>query len=439
MTATATVAEPRELMRQLTGCEVTVIDESRSGAPRYKRVVCLVEGSDDAELLVRLLKAEVDPFLVFVDSRREVEQLTRQVRTRLGLDPEDETSGFMPYRSGYEGEDRAAIQDALASGGLRGVISTSALEVGVDIGRINVVVCLGRGHTVKSFRQRIGRAGRQGESCVLLVEREVACDEPREELKELLEARSETNRLYLENPYLLFAQVLCAHQELNDLGLMPDDVAAAYGSLPNRFMELLRGEYVGQVLDDELHELKSRVEMNRSPHYEYTLRSSTGVSYDLKQEGHGRFGSMTRQQLMREAYPGATYLHMGCSYEVRRVDGRRKTAYMRRSWARRRLTRPMLQSRVFPELRRGVLQQRSGPGLMVAESKLQVSERVVGFYMGSDEVRYEAGCRYAQRPIKRYLATTGVCWTSGGRRIARQVGYALRKTAVELLGIWVDL
>ena len=69
-----------------------------------------------------------------------------------------ETVRVLPYRAGYESVDRNAIQKALAKGNLTGVVSTSALELGIDIGEIDLIVLLNQPPSHKSFWQRVGRA-----------------------------------------------------------------------------------------------------------------------------------------------------------------------------------------------------------------------------------------------------------------------------------------
>ena len=91
-------------------------------------------------------------FITFVDSRQGAERLA--VRT-------DNSGLVKPYRSGYEPEDRSDIEQALRDGRLRGVVSTSALELGIDIPHFAVGLNIGVPETRKSFRQRLGRVGRQ--------------------------------------------------------------------------------------------------------------------------------------------------------------------------------------------------------------------------------------------------------------------------------------
>src|SRR5207244_10338961 len=83
-------------------------------------------------------------------------------------------NSVLPYRAGYEAEDRKEIQDALTQGRLRGVVATSALEMGLDIGEIDLVVLLDTPASMKSFWQRVGRAGRRNHGiCTIIDSRQV--------------------------------------------------------------------------------------------------------------------------------------------------------------------------------------------------------------------------------------------------------------------------
>ncbi len=153
--ATATLDNAPGFIAQLTGRSVREIGASEDGTGSPGRVVVRVShrgGRRARGSLVRALAA-VDHddgparFLAFVDGRQEVERLA-------GAAPD-----VLPYRAGYEREDRVEIQTALANGDCRGVVSTSALEVGVDIGDLDVVAliwgsvqCQGRSSAYWSLR-----------------------------------------------------------------------------------------------------------------------------------------------------------------------------------------------------------------------------------------------------------------------------------------------
>lgn len=116
----------------------------------------------------------------------------------------------MPYRSGYEENDREAIQERLSSGELAGVISTSALELGLDLPGINTVVLVGVPQSSTSLRQRIGRVGRRGPGRVIVIDSggigdSVAFRQP----ERLLDRAPAQSSLYLENRRIQYIHALC--------------------------------------------------------------------------------------------------------------------------------------------------------------------------------------------------------------------------------------
>ena len=194
--STATVGEPSDFMEKQIGRSMRIfdIDEDTSARPQKSVLLCRSEKGDTFENAVELLKklADLDGcrFLAFGDSRKMVERIvaaTLRKKKSIADEPEDETEEgddeeirwepslpnlprILPYRAGYEAEDREDIQNALAHGGLSGVVSTSALELGLDIGEIKVVVLLNPPPTVKAFHQRLGRAGRQSPAVCLVLD-----------------------------------------------------------------------------------------------------------------------------------------------------------------------------------------------------------------------------------------------------------------------------
>src|SRR5207302_514390 len=139
------------------------------------------------DLLVMLAKTMKGHFLAFADSRRMVEQLVAATHRKGRGEDDEETDDFdevaatakagiseaqkiMPFRAGYETEDRASIQRALSRGKMVGVVSTSAMELGIDIGEIDIVVLLGLPPSTKAFWQRFGRAGRRTVGACLMID-----------------------------------------------------------------------------------------------------------------------------------------------------------------------------------------------------------------------------------------------------------------------------
>jgi DEAD/DEAH box helicase domain-containing protein len=191
----ATIRNPGELAAALTGRDVTVVDDD--GAPRGEKHFAFwnppfrdetrverrssnVEGSqilagllESGAQAIAFTKSRVSAELVYRYTR---EQLERS-RPRLPAESRDSLNAplplherLRPYRGGYLPEERRAIEKALFSGELRGVVSTNALELGIDVGGLDAAVLVGAAPTLASIWQQAGRAGRSGApSLVVLV------------------------------------------------------------------------------------------------------------------------------------------------------------------------------------------------------------------------------------------------------------------------------
>jgi DEAD/DEAH box helicase domain-containing protein len=128
-------------------------------SPQHSRRVFHLAATpgDEASLAADLQKSllsssDTGSFITFIDSRQGAERLA--IKT-------DADAVVRPYRSGYESSDRSVIEASLRDGSLRGVVSTSALELGIDIPHFSVGLNLGIPASRKSFRQRLGRVGRR--------------------------------------------------------------------------------------------------------------------------------------------------------------------------------------------------------------------------------------------------------------------------------------
>jgi DEAD/DEAH box helicase domain-containing protein len=249
--ATATIGNPREHAARLFGVptsDVTIIDES--GAPRGRRRVFLYNPPVvNEELGIRasyvkqavwlaadLVRASV-PTIVFGQSRNAVEVMLRYLRDAvatsprrtdrgaagLGIDP----SRIVAYRGGYLPAERRAIERRLRDGEIACVVATQALELGIDIGELDAVVCAGYPGSIAATWQRFGRAGRRaGESICVLVASSAPLDQYlAREPDFLLGAPVEQARIDPDNVEVLVQHVKCAAFEL------PFKRGDAFGSL----------------------------------------------------------------------------------------------------------------------------------------------------------------------------------------------------------------
>jgi len=257
--STATLGSPAGFIRQLTGREVVSFDANADGSPSSPKTILHAMGSAGdnfartAQLLVALAHAEGGRFLAFGDSRKTVERIVAAVRRSDGgeCNEQDEEEAdarsvdlkppILPYRAGYETDDRNKIQKALGHGNLAGVVSTSAMELGLDIGEIDAVVLLDVPPSIKAFRQRLGRAGRKNPGVCLLIDNRRVLTGGSEILEEYLRRPLEPSWLYLENRYIQYTHALCASYELSEQSERSLNLAP-FGSLPKAFRQFLDNE-----------------------------------------------------------------------------------------------------------------------------------------------------------------------------------------------------
>jgi DEAD/DEAH box helicase domain-containing protein len=174
--SSATVANPARLARQLTGLPVTAI--TQSGAPRGNRhLVFINPETGPAQTAILLLKAALHRRLrtiIYTRSRK----LTELITVWAAEQSEDYAERISAYRAGFLPEERREIETRLSNGDLLAVISTSALELGIDIGDLDLCILVGYPGSVVSTWQRGGRVGRSGQdSALILIAGEDALDQ----------------------------------------------------------------------------------------------------------------------------------------------------------------------------------------------------------------------------------------------------------------------
>src|SRR6185437_2582905 len=183
LATTATIGNPQEHAARLLGVDedaVALVDES--GAPTGERRLFLYNPPVvNAELGIRastwksavhlasdLVKARV-PTIVFGQSRNGVEVMLKYLRDKLASDATIDPDAIMAYRGGYLPETRRRVEQGLRNGEILCVVATNALELGIDIGELDAVICAGYPGSVAGAWQRFGRAGRRGSSSIAVM------------------------------------------------------------------------------------------------------------------------------------------------------------------------------------------------------------------------------------------------------------------------------
>jgi DEAD/DEAH box helicase domain-containing protein len=337
--ATATIGNPREHAARLFGMapeDVEVIAES--GAPRGERkfffynppVVNEELGirasyvKQTVSLAADLVRARV-PTIVFGPSRNSVEMMLKYLREQL-KDARIEPNRVMAYRGGYLPHERRDIERRLRTGDILCVVATSALELGIDVGSLDAVVCASYPGTVAAMWQRFGRAGRRGAQsmCVL-----VACSAPLDQFlarepEFLLGAAVEEARIDPDNVEVLVQHLKCAAFEL------PFRHGDAFGSLGSDetrdALEFLASHHVLHDSGGSYHWAADAYPAN-----EISLRSvgwDNVVVIDVaKNESFAELDWRSAHTMLHEQ---AIYQHDAETWQVERFDYENHKAYVRK-------------------------------------------------------------------------------------------------------------
>lgn len=330
----ATIANPKELAEKLTEEPMELVDNN--GAPAGKkhflfynppvvneqlniRRSATLEARDITE---KFLTNGIQTIL-FARSRVRVEILLKYlqelIRHKLG------PKTIQGYRGGYLPSQRREIERGLRQGEIMGVVSTNALELGVDIGQLQACVITGYPGSVASTWQQAGRAGRRhGESAVVLVGSSTPIDQYVIQHPEYFFNRSpESARINPDNLIILVDHLKCAAYEL------PFSEGDRFGLLEiTEILEFLTEEQV-------LHYSKGKwFWMNDSfPAHNISLRSASQenvVIIDITERGNERvIGEMDRFSSLTLLHEEAIYLHQGTQFQVEKLDYEEKKAYVR--------------------------------------------------------------------------------------------------------------
>ncbi len=384
----ATIANPAEHAARLVERPVKAVTES--GAPRGRRTFYvynppLVDGArgvrqsyvQAARRLARALVAEQVPTIVFANSRLGVERLTRHLQGDVAKDGGD-PEGVAGYRGGYLPDHRRAVEAGLREGRIRAVVSTNALELGVDVGQLEACILAGYPGSVASSLQRAGRAGRRdAPAAVVLVARSEPTDQYIASRPEFFfEASPEHARVEPDHLLVVADHVKCAAFELPfELGEQLGGFAATeqvLGWLASRRVVrqgLRRWQWTGSPYPAQGVGLRSIAEGNFTVH-------------DRAHE-HVVVGEVDYHVAASTLYPQAIYLVSGRAYQVMNLD-----------WVGRRATVEPVEVDYYTDAmtHAGVraldtFDERADPGLAVAHGEVHVFERVVGF----KKIRFATG------------------------------------------------
>ncbi|WP_279325920.1 DEAD/DEAH box helicase [Bacillus sp. FJAT-47783] len=330
----ATIRNPKQLGEALTGTNMELIH--KNGAPSSRKHFIFYNPPivnkplnirksatlEVREIAKEFIKNQIQT-IVFAKSRVRVEVILTYLKELLKKDILNDS--IRGYRGGYLPRQRREIEKGLRDGNIIGVVSTNALELGVDIGQLEVCIMTGYPGTIASAWQQAGRAGRRkGEAAIIMVA-----------------SSSPIDQYLMQHPqYLLHQNPEMAIINPDNLIVLVDHVKCAAFELPFQDGDTFDGVDVEEVLhflreEQVLHYNQQKwYWMNDSfPAANISLRSASQenvVIIDQSNTGNAKvIGEMDRFSAMTLLHEEAIYLHQGVQYQVEKLDWEEKKAFVR--------------------------------------------------------------------------------------------------------------
>lgn len=368
----ATIGNPEELGRLLIGRKVHVIE--KTGAPQAEKNMVLLNPWDSAAYTAsQLLEAAIKRGLrtiVYTQSRKMTELIylwTSEKLGRLG-------TKLSSYRAGFLPEERREIEKQLFSGSLLGVISTSALELGIDIGDLDLCILAGYPGSIVATWQRAGRVGRSmRRSAIIMLAQEDALDQHFMRVPDDFFRRSpEAAVLNPQNNVIMDQHLHCCAAELpisQNEPLLKDPFVQQHITVLCRQGILLETGSGGCWLSSRKH-----------PQRWISLRGGGSQIGIINSENGEIIGEIDSGRGLKECHPGAVYLHRGKTWLVEQLDLPGKEIVVRQEKPNY-FTRPMAQKKT--EILELIEKKRSF-GVFVSFGRVKVTEKITGFQKRSN-------------------------------------------------------
>lgn len=324
----------------LDDSEIKVLDSSLNGAPSGDRhwVVwnspkingtegpyCRAHPIHDGTVIFAELLARNVRTLAFCKTRQECELLIRSIKAELdsrGLS--HLKSKVMSYRGGYSSSDRREIEYKMATGSYTGLVSTSALELGIDIGEMDVILHLGFPYHISSLRQQSGRAGRRGRpSLSLLIGGNGPIDQYyMENPRAILSEKNADVGIALDSDEILNAHLQCASYEM-PISTESDGKYFEAHNTPESFFEKSVKKYLVPVRDGEFLFYGPSQKYMPFPASLFSIRSGLAGNDDTSFVvicGNRILENIEIERVPFTLYEGGIFLSQGNMYLIERLD-----------------------------------------------------------------------------------------------------------------------
>jgi len=366
--SSATVANPGEFLSRLIGEEIGVVDQT--GAPSSERHFLFLQPelspyTVTSRLFIAALKLGLKT-IVFTRARKITELITTWV---LGEAPFLKNR-ISSYRAGFLPEERREIEANLFTGKMDGVISTSALEMGIDVGGLDLCILVGYPGTIINTWQRGGRVGRAGRSSAIV----------------LIAGNDALDQYFLKNPHDFFRRG-CEDAVVDPLNreVLKRHLPCAAAETPIQAHEAFVSSPDAQEALQDLEEAGAlyRVEEDgawhcsrKRPQREVDLRSVGPAFSIFLEDGKTLIGISSGGRVFSECHEGAVYLHRARQYLITKLDPERRNVLAKAARLNY-YTRAL--SEKDTEVLGAPLASREFPGFIVREGRLKVTERIIGY------------------------------------------------------------
>ncbi len=330
----ATIANPIEHAQNLVGLPFQLINDDGSpyggkdfifwNPPLTDKVRNTRRSANsEATALFTELVAKGIRSLTFVKTRRLAELIYIYSRNKLtemepGLAPR-----IKPYRAGYLPEERRAIEQELFRGDLLGAVTTTALELGIDIGNLDATILVGYPGSIASAWQQAGRSGRRGARSLSFL---IGLDNPLDQYfmhhpEDFFGRKYETALTNIKNPHILQSHLLCAAWESP---LVPADDALFGTDIASVVADL-----VAKGLLKEKHRRWYPTADISYPAQHINIRSASSTNYAIRDLSRDNqlLETVEASVAFSQVHPGAIYLHQGEAYTITDLDVATRTAY----------------------------------------------------------------------------------------------------------------
>lgn len=329
----ATVANPAEMAETLVGEKFSLVDNN--GAPRGERVLIMynppvvnrelgIRASSVKEarrVALRFIERGLQT-IVFARSRVRVEILTTYLRRALARMGND-AGRVRGYRGGYLPNERREIERGIRDGEILAVVSTNALELGIDIGSLQAAVLCGYPGSIASLWQQGGRAGRKQQTSVMV----------------LVGNSSPIDQYLMENPQFLLG-ASPEHGILNpdNILILADHLKCALSEIPMRDGEVFGLAYPAAILEYFEEQRLARHSggswhwsSDSFPAESVSLRTSTAQNFVIHNTSDNNrvLGEIDYDSAQELIHPQAIYMHQGRTFYVDQLDWERRKAYVR--------------------------------------------------------------------------------------------------------------